>query len=82
MTTGATFAQSERSLSRPSPICVDRITEASDRRSVRITPTQKARKLLLKGRARRVQVLAKRLDGLTYEELKVLQKAAQIIARL
>jgi DNA-binding MarR family transcriptional regulator len=61
---------------------VDRITEATDRRSVRITPTKKGRKLLLEGKARRVRALAKRLDELTHEELNVMQKAGQIMSRI
>jgi len=61
---------------------VDRITEAADRRSVRITPTLKGRKLLLEGKARRVRALAKRLDGLTHEELHVMRKAGQIMSRI
>ncbi len=60
----------------------DRITEASDRRAVRITPTNKGRKLLLEGKARRVRALAKRLDSLTHEELNVMQKAGQILTRI
>jgi DNA-binding MarR family transcriptional regulator len=60
----------------------DRVTEAADRRAVRITPTNKGRKLLLEGKARRVRALAKRLDGLTHEELVVMQKAGQILARI
>ena len=61
---------------------VDRITEATDRRSVRITPTKKGRKLLLEGKTRRVRALAGRLDKLTREELSALQKAGQILARI
>jgi DNA-binding MarR family transcriptional regulator len=60
----------------------DRVIEAADRRSVRITPTNKGRKLLLEGKARRVRALAKRLDALTREELSVMQKAGQILAQI
>src|SRR5579864_4654555 len=49
---------------------VDRITEETDRRTIRITPTRKGRKLLLEGKTRRVRALAKRLGDLTHEELK------------
>jgi DNA-binding MarR family transcriptional regulator len=61
---------------------VDRITETADRRAVRITTTNKGRKLLLEGKARRVRALAKRLDNLTREELNVMQKAGEILARI
>jgi DNA-binding MarR family transcriptional regulator len=61
---------------------VDRVTEKGDRRSVRITATKKGRKLLLEGKARRVRALAKRLDGLTQEELSVIHKAGQIMSRM
>jgi DNA-binding MarR family transcriptional regulator len=61
---------------------VDRTTTAGDRRFVSVSPTPKGRKLLLEGKARRVRALAKRLDDLTNAELKTLQKAAQIMARL
>ena len=61
---------------------VERVMEKADRRAVRITPTKKGRKLLLEGKARRVRALAKRLDGLTHEELSVMQKAGQIMSRI
>ncbi len=60
----------------------DRITEKTDRRSVRITPTPKGRKLLLEGKARRVRALARRLEGLTQEELEIMGRAGQIMGRL
>jgi DNA-binding MarR family transcriptional regulator len=61
---------------------VDRITDVTDRRSIRITPTRKGRQLLLEGKARRVRALAERLDGLTQDELKVLQVAGQLMGRI
>lgn len=50
-----------------------------DRRSLRIAATSKGRKLLLAGRDRRIQALAKRLENLTDSELKMLEKAAEFL---
>lgn len=61
---------------------VERVSSTGDRRAVRITATAAGRKLLLAGKARRVRSLAKRFDGLSEEELKTLQAAAQLMARL
>jgi DNA-binding MarR family transcriptional regulator len=59
-----------------------RTIEASDRRSVQISTTPRGQKLLLEGKARRVQALTKRMKGLTPHETGILRRAAEILARL
>jgi DNA-binding MarR family transcriptional regulator len=61
---------------------VKRIATPTDRRVVRFAATAEGRKLLLAGKARRVRVLARKLESLTQEQLKRLDEAADIIARL
>jgi DNA-binding MarR family transcriptional regulator len=58
-----------------------RITGATDRRSVSISATAKGKKLLLAGKARRVQALAKRFASLSTQEIAILEQAAEILAR-
>jgi len=60
----------------------DRVSSAEDRRSVRIAATTRGRKLLLAGRDRRVQALAKRMGRLGQEDLKALAKAAKLLAAI
>ena len=60
----------------------DRATTDADRRSLRIAATPKGRKLLLAGRDRRVQALAKRLENLSKSELIMLDKAARILGAI
>lgn len=60
----------------------DRVSSPQDRRAVRIAATGRGRKLLLAGRDRRVQALAKRLGKLGDEELRVLAKAAKLLAEI
>jgi DNA-binding MarR family transcriptional regulator len=58
-----------------------RITGSTDRRSVSISATAKGKKLLLAGKARRVQALAKRFASLSTQEIAILEQAAEILAR-
>ena len=60
----------------------DRATTDADRRSMRIAATSKGRRLLLAGRDRRVQALAKRLENLGESELIMLEKAARILGAI
>jgi DNA-binding MarR family transcriptional regulator len=60
----------------------NRLASPQDRRSVSIAATLKGRKLLLAGRDRRVHLLAERLRGLSDDDLRVLQQAARLLARL
>ena len=59
-----------------------RVTDASDRRSIQISPTAKGKKLLMEGRSRRVRALSERIERLNKDEAGLLQEAAQIMARL
>ena len=59
-----------------------RVTDANDRRSIRISPTAKGNKLLMEGRSRRVRALSERIDRLNKDEARMLQQAAEIMARL
>lgn len=61
---------------------VQRVSAAGDRRAVSLTATPQGRKLLLAGKARRVRALAARLEGVTKDEMRTLQAAAQLMARL
>jgi len=60
----------------------ERATEAGDRRSLRIAATTKGRRLLLAGRNRRVRALAKRLEQLKDEDLRILEAAAHTLGRI
>ena len=61
---------------------VERVSSASDRRTVQITATPAGRKLLLAGRDRRVRALAKRFDKLSEKEVETLLAAAEIMKRI
>ena len=56
--------------------------DTRDARSSHISPTPAGRKLLLKGRERRVRSLAKQIAGLQDDEMKTLHAAAQILSKL
>ncbi|HXR98574.1 MAG TPA: MarR family transcriptional regulator [Terriglobales bacterium] len=60
----------------------ERQTAASDRRSLRIAATPSGRRLLLRGRNRRVRILAQRIGSCSEADLAVLQKAVQILAEI
>jgi DNA-binding MarR family transcriptional regulator len=59
-----------------------RTTETADRRSLRIAATPRGKRLLLKGRNRRVRALAKRLDRLSESDLTVLENAAKLLGTI
>jgi DNA-binding MarR family transcriptional regulator len=61
---------------------VERVSSASDRRTVQITATPAGRKLLLAGRDRRVRALAQRFDELSEKEVETLLAAAEIMKRI
>lgn len=52
---------------------------ADDGRSAHLTATAAGRRLLIRGRQRRVHALAVRIDGLTVEKRIALRKAAEIL---
>jgi DNA-binding MarR family transcriptional regulator len=56
--------------------------DSRDRRIVRIAPTAKGRALLEAGRARRLEVLTRQVEGLPRDERAALQRAADILVRL
>jgi DNA-binding MarR family transcriptional regulator len=58
---------------------VERITDAADRRVCRVVTTTSGEDLLARSRARKTAWLADRLDGLSTEDLVVLDRAARII---
>jgi DNA-binding MarR family transcriptional regulator len=60
---------------------VRRASDPTDRRTARIHATTRGRNLLLRGRARRVDNLAERLQALDREELRTLAAAAELIER-
>lgn len=60
----------------------ERATEAGDRRSLRIAATTKGRRLLLAGKNRRVRALAKRLEQLKDDDLRILQAAAETLGHI
>jgi len=60
----------------------DRMSSVEDRRAVRIAATARGRKLLLAGRDRRVQALARHFDKLREDDLRVLAKAAKLLAEI
>ena len=59
-----------------------RAVDKRDLRAVRIQATAKGRKLLLEGRARRLQQLTKMLEGTTTAEQAVLTDAVSTLQRL
>lgn len=56
--------------------------DATDKRSVKIEVTAKGRALMEEGRKRRLVLLRKRLGRFTAAELQVLDKAADLMARV
>ena len=61
---------------------VTRETAPGDRRSVRIAATDKGRKLMEAGRARRVQALSQRLVGLAPSERRALARGVELLERV
>ena len=61
---------------------VDRETDSVDRRRVRLRATAKGRRLMERGRARRVAYIAADLGGLSKQELATLLGATEILAEL
>lgn len=61
---------------------VSRVAHEGDRRAVRIAATPKGRKLLLAGRDRRVQALARRFEKMSAAELDTLRKAAVLLSAM
>jgi DNA-binding MarR family transcriptional regulator len=61
---------------------IERVSSASDRRSVQIAATPAGRKLLLAGRDRRVRALANRFEALSKKEVETLFAAAEIMKRI
>jgi DNA-binding MarR family transcriptional regulator len=57
----------------------ERMTDAKDARRVRIRATPSGERLLHEGRRRRIEYLARHLDGLTREELATLEKAIELL---
>ncbi|MGA8540248.1 MAG: MarR family transcriptional regulator [Terriglobales bacterium] len=56
-------------------------TDAKDARRIRVTATPKGERLLQEARARRVQLVAETLSGLSGPEMDRLRKAAELINR-
>ena len=61
---------------------VTRETAPGDRRSVRITATDKGRTLMEAGRERRVRALVARLEGLAMSERRALARGVEILERV
>jgi DNA-binding MarR family transcriptional regulator len=61
---------------------VERVGAPDDARARLVRATAKGRRLLQKGRERRVKTLAKGLDALTERERSVLSRAAMLLERL
>jgi DNA-binding MarR family transcriptional regulator len=61
---------------------VQRVDDAMDRRTVRVSATAKGEKLMQAGKARRVKALAGRFEALSAADLKTLNTAAQLMLRL
>ncbi len=61
---------------------ITKAEDGSDRRVLRIAATAKGRALLEDGRERRLAVLTAQIAGLSEREQRVLQRAANILARL
>ena len=60
----------------------ERTSIEDDRRQSRITVTAEGRRLLERGRARRIQNLAIELEGLIEEDLRVLERSLDILEHL
>lgn len=61
---------------------VERISQPTDRRALRLTATPRGRKLLIAGKERRVRALAKRLKHLSEADLKALRHTARILSQI
>ena len=61
---------------------VTRDAVPEDRRSVRIAATEKGRRLMEKGRERRVQALSERLVGLASSERRALARGIELLERI
>lgn len=61
---------------------VERRASRNDRRAVRLTSTTLGRRLMERGRARRIQMLAAELNQLSDTDLKTLERAVDILTRL
>jgi DNA-binding MarR family transcriptional regulator len=61
---------------------VQRVDDAEDRRTVRVSATAKGEKLMQAGKARRVKALAARFEALSAADLKTLHAAAKLMLRL
>jgi DNA-binding MarR family transcriptional regulator len=59
-----------------------REVSARDQREIRIQATAKGKKVLLKGRDRRVRFLADKMEGLSKTELEDLARATTILQRI
>lgn len=59
-----------------------RTVSGSDRRSVRLAATAAGRRLMERGRSRRIRRLAADLDGLSAAELDTLRRAAGLLERI
>lgn len=57
----------------------ERVSDPQDARRVQIRATPKGERLLMKGRQRRIEYLAKHLDALGEQELAALREAARIL---
>jgi DNA-binding MarR family transcriptional regulator len=57
----------------------ERVSDPQDARRVQIRATPKGERLLMKGRRRRIEYLAKHLDALGEQELAALREAARIL---
>src|SRR3954447_2679853 len=61
---------------------IDRASDPADRRSSLVSITPEGRELLRRLRTRKDAFLARRLDGLTADELATLERAADILERV
>ena len=61
---------------------VERIDDPDDRRSVRLTPSGEGRRLMERGRARRIERLARELSTLDTDELDDLDRAIAALEAL
>jgi DNA-binding MarR family transcriptional regulator len=61
---------------------VRREVSDTDRRAVRLTATPAGRRLMERGRSRRIQQLAKELERLTAADLDVLERAVSLLETL
>jgi DNA-binding MarR family transcriptional regulator len=61
---------------------VQRVDDAADRRTVRVSATAKGEKLMQAGKARRVRALAERFEALSATDVRTLRAAAELMLRL